>query len=231
MCVHFSFNITNHSLQIWECFSILESIIRCFLLCILSTIHNWGKLYTGWRLLMRLWFGANLCEVNGCATGKKKKENHIDILMYSSKPHTWMDLFPHHSVQFSSVAQSYVWLFATPWTATQQASLSITNSRSPLKPMSIELVMPSNHFILCHPLLLLPSIFPRSRVFSNESTLRIRWPSIGVFSFSISPSYEYSGLISFRMDWLDLFAVQGTLKSLLQHRSSKDQFFSTQLSL
>ena len=106
MCVHFSFNITNHSLQIWGCFSILESIIRCFLLCILSTIHNWGKLYTGWKLLMRLWFGANLCEVNGCATGKKKKENHIDILMYSSKPHTWMDLFPHHSVQFSSVAQS-----------------------------------------------------------------------------------------------------------------------------
>ena len=107
----------------------------------------------------------------------------------------------------------------TPWTAVLQASLSITNSQSLLKLMSIELVMPSNHLILCHPLLLLPSIFPSSKVFSNESVLCIRWPKYGSFSFS--PSNEYSGLISFRMDWFDLLAVQGTLKSLLQHHTSK----------
>ena len=114
-----------------------------------------------------------------------------------------------------------VQLFATPWTAARQAFLSITNSRSLLKLMSIELVMTSNHLILCHPLLLLPSIFPSIRVFSNESVLRIRWPKYWSFSFSISPSKEIPGLISFRMDWLDLLAVQGTLKSLLQHHSSK----------
>ena len=109
----------------------------------------------------------------------------------------------------------------TPWTAGHQASLSITNSRSSLKLMSIESVMPSNHLILCRPLLHPPSIFPSIRVFSNESALRIRWPKYWSFNFSISPSNEYSGLISFRMDWLDLLAVQGTLKSLLQHYSSK----------
>ena len=127
-------------------------------------------------------------------------------------------------------------LFATPWTAACQASLSITNSRSSLKLMSIELVMPSNHLIFCHPLLPLPSIFPSIRVFSNESVLCIRWPKYWSFSFSISPSNEYSGLISFGMDWLDLLAVQGTLKSLLQHHSSKasilwrSAFFIVQLS-
>ena len=105
--------------------------------------------------------------------------------------------------------------------AAHQASLSITNSRSLPKPMSIESVMPSNHLILCHPLLLLPSNFPSIRVFSNESALPIRWPKYWSFSFNISPSNEHPGLISFRMDWLDLFAVQGTLKSLLQHHSSK----------
>ena len=120
---------------------------------------------------------------------------------------------------------SHVRLFATPWTAVCQASLSITNSQSLLKLMSIELVMPSNHLILCHPLLLLPSIFLNIRVFSNQLVLHIRWPKYWSFSFSISPSSEYSGLISFRMDWLDLLAVQGTLKSLLQHHSSKLQFF------
>ena len=109
----------------------------------------------------------------------------------------------------------------TPWTATGQASLSITNSWSLLKLMSIELVMPSNHLILCHPLLLLPSIFPSIRVFSDESVLHIRWPKYWSFNFSISPSNEYSGLISFRMDWLDLLAGQRTLKSLLEHHSSK----------
>ena len=124
----------------------------------------------------------------------------------------------------------------TPWAAGHQASLSIANSRSLLKLMSIELVMTPNHLILCHPLLLLPSIFPNIRVFSNESVLCIRWPKYCGFSFSISPSNEYSGLISFRMDWLDLLAVQGTLKSLLQHCSSKasilwhSAFFIVQLS-
>ena len=116
-------------------------------------------------------------------------------------------------VQFSSVTQSCP-LFATPWTAAHQASLSITNSQSLLKLMPIKSVMPSNHLILCHPLLLPPSIFPRIRVFSNESVLCIRWPKYWSFSINISPSNEYSGLISFRMDCLDLLAVQGTLKSL-----------------
>ena len=112
--------------------------------------------------------------------------------------------------QFSSVQSlSCIRLFATPWTAARQASLSITNSRSPPKPMSIELVMPSNHLILCRLLLLLPSIFPSIRVFSNESALRIRWPKYWSFSFNLSPSNEHPGLISFRMDWLDLLAVQG----------------------
>ena len=115
---------------------------------------------------------------------------------------------------------SHVWLFATPWTAARQASLSITNSRSWLKLMSIELMMPSNHLILCRPLLPLPSVFPSIRVFSNEWVL-MRWPKYWSFSFTISPSNEHSGLTSFRIDCVDLLAVQGTLKSLLQHYSSK----------
>ena len=125
------------------------------------------------------------------------------------------------SVQFSSVQSlSHVRLFETPWPAAQQASLSLTNSQSPPKPMSIELVIPSSHLILCRPLLLLPSIFPSIRGFSNKSALHIRWPKHWSFSFRISPSNEHPGLISSRMDWLDLLAVQGTLKSLLQHHSS-----------
>ena len=125
-------------------------------------------------------------------------------------------------VQFSSVQSlSHIRLFATPRTATGQTSLSITNSRSLFKLMSIESVMPSSYLILCLPLLLLPSIFPSIRVFSSESGLHIRWPKYWSFIFSISLSNEYSGLISFRMDWLDLLAVQGTLKSLLQHHSSE----------
>ena len=116
---------------------------------------------------------------------------------------------------------SPVRLFATPWTRACQASLSITNSQSLLRLMSIKSVMPSNHLILCHSLVLLPSIFPSIRVFSNESALHIRWPKYWSFSFNISPSKEHPGLISFRMDWLDLLAVQETLKSLLQHHSSK----------
>ena len=125
-------------------------------------------------------------------------------------------------VQFSSVQSlSCVWIYVMPWTTACQASLSITNSWSPPKAMSIESVMPSNQLILCRPLLLLPSIFPSIRVFSNESALRIRWPKYWSYSFNISPSSEHPELISFRMDWLDLLAVQGTLKSLLQHHSSK----------
>ena len=139
--------------------------------------------------------------------------------------------------QFSSVQfLSRVRVFATPWTAARQASLSISNSWSFLKLMFIELVMPSNHLILCCPLLLPPSIFPSISVFSNESVLRIRWPKYCSFSFNISPSNEHPGLISCRMDWLNLLAVQGTLKSLLQHHSSKasilrcSAFFTVQLS-
>ena len=125
-------------------------------------------------------------------------------------------------MQFSPVQSlSRFQFFATPWTAAHQASLSITNCQSLLKLTSIESVMPFSHLILTHLLLLLPSIFPSIRVFSNESVLPIRWPEYWSFSFNISPFNEYSGLISFRMDWLDLLAVQGTLKSLLQHHSSK----------
>ena len=125
-------------------------------------------------------------------------------------------------ITFSSVQSfSHVWLFVTPLTAAQQASLSITNSWRSLKLMSMVSVMPSNHLLLCLPLLLLPSIFPSIRIFSKQSVLRIRWPNYWSFSFSISPSNEYSGLISFTMVWLDLLAVQGTFKSLLQHHSSK----------
>ena len=141
------------------------------------------------------------------------------------------------SVQLSSVQSlNHVWHFATPWAATHQASLSITNSQSLLTLMSTESVMPSNHLSLCRPLLLLHLIFPSIRVFPNESTLHIRWPKNWSFSFNISPSDEHSGLISFRMDWLDLLRVQGTLKSLLQHHSSKasvllhSAFFIVQLS-
>ena len=129
----------------------------------------------------------------------------------------WWDLSLPSSVQSLSCVQ----LFATPWTAARQPSLSITKSRSLLKFMSFELVMPFNHLILCYPLLLRPSILPSIRVFSNESVLHIRWLKYWSFSFSISPSSEYSGLISFRMDLLDLLAVQGSHKSILQHHSSK----------
>ena len=141
------------------------------------------------------------------------------------------------SVQFSSVQLlNHVLLFVTPWTAACQASLSITNSWSLLKSHPSSQVMPSNHLILCRPLLLSPSIFPSIRVFSNKSALRMRWPKYWSFSFSISPSNEYSGLVSFRMDWLDFLTVQGTLKNLLQHHSLKasilqcSAFFIVQLS-
>ena len=141
----------------------------------------------------------------------------------------------HQEVQ-SFQLLSRVWLFVTPWITALQASLSITNSQSLPKLMCIESVMPSHHLILCRPLLLLPSIPPSIRVFSNESTLCLRWPKYWSFSFSISPSNEHPGRVSFRMDWLDLLAVQGTIKSLLQHHSSKasilwrSAFFTVQLS-
>ena len=157
--------------------------------------------------------------------------------LYQSTRFSVCLLFSHIQFSFSSVQSlSRVRLFATPWTTARQAPLSITNSRSPLKPMSIESVMPSNHLILCRPLLLLPPIPPSIRVFSNESTLRMKWPKYWSFSFSISPSNEHPGLTFFRMDWLDLLAVQGTLKSLLQHRIAKasilqhSAFFTVQLS-
>ena len=184
---------------------------------------------------------------------KKKKRLFLGIFTWGSP---WMDCFllsilhivwsvpctpawrkAKHMLTFFSSVQSLsrVQLSATPWTAARQASLSITNSQSPPKPMSIGLVMPSNHLILCHPLLLLPSIFPSIKVFSNESVLWIRWPKYWSFSFNISPTNEHPGLI-FMMDWLDLLAVQEILKSLLQHHSSKasilwcSAFFTVQLS-
>ena len=147
----------------------------------------------------------------------------------------WYEFNPRDSIS-SVQSPRCVWLFVTPLTTVGQASLSITNSWSLLKLMSIESVMPSSHLILCHPLLLLPSIFPSSQVFSSESALRMKWPKYWSFSFSISPSNEHPGLISFRMDWLDLLAVRGTHKSLLQHHSSKasilrrSAFFTVQLS-
>ena len=155
-----------------------------------------------------------------------------DIQMENKHVKRFSILYINSSVQ----SLSRVWLFATPWTTARQASLSITNSRSLLKLMPIELVMLSSCLILCRPLLLLPPIPPSIRVFSNESTLHMRWPKYWSFSFSISPSNEHPGPISFRMDWLDLLAVQGTLKSLLQHHSSKTSilrcsaFFIVQLS-
>ena len=156
--------------------------------------------------------------------------------LISKQPLQWLEWL-YSLYKFSSVQSlSWVWLFVTPWTTAHQASLSITNSRSSLKFTSIESVMPSNHLILCRPLLLLPPIPPSIRVFSNESALRIRWTKYWSFSFNISLTNEHPGLISFRIDWLDLLAVQGALKSVLQHHSSKapilwcSAFFIVQLS-
>ena len=180
-----------------------------------------------------------------CSQGKDQKHNMnkvILIILHSlnliSSGQSLCSFLPFQvHVQSSSVQSlSLVWLFVTPWISALQASLSITISLSSLKLRCIELVMPSSHLILCHPLLLLPPIPPSIRVFSNVSTLHMRWPKYWSFSFSIIPSKEHPGLISFRMDWLDLLAVQGTLKSLLQHHSSKasilrcSAFFTDQLS-
>ena len=168
---------------------------------------------------------------------------NLSTFLYSAKcEEFYSQHFPEITDRFVFLLLSSVWLlshvrlFATPWTAARQVSLSITNFQSLLKLMFTESVMPSNHLILCHPLLLLPSIFPSIRVFSSESVLCIRWSRYWSFSLSISPSNEYLGLISFRMDWLDLLAVQGTLKSVLQHHRSKasilwcSAFFIAQLS-
>ena len=162
----------------------------------------------------------------------------IDMNPENSMKSGWGAVGGMQWMWFSSIQSlSRVWLLVTPWTEALQVSLSITNSWSLLKLMSIKSVMPFNHFILCHPLLLLPSIFPGIRVFSNESALCIRWPKYWSFNFNTSPSNEHPGLISFRMDWLDLLAVQGTLKNLLQHHSSNasilrcSAFFIVQLSI
>ena len=164
-----------------------------------------------------------------------KKIKFPQILYFEEKTNNLA--YIKYSVQFSSVQSlNRVWLFATPWIAARQASLSITISRNSPILTSIESVMPSSHLILCRPLLLLPPIPPSIRVFSNESALRMSWPKFRSFSFIIIPSKEHPGLISFRMDWLDLLAVQGTLKSLLQHHNSKasilqhSAFFTVQLS-
>ena len=164
----------------------------------------------------------------------KQNQNQSPETFVAASNNLFLDGFIFSFLPVQSL--SHVWLFATPWTAAYQSSLSITNSRSPPKLMSIESVMPSNHLILCPPLLLLPSIFPSIRVFSNESALHIRWPKYWSFSFNISPSNEPSVLISFRMDWLDLLGVQGTLKILelfkvLNTTVQKYQFFGAQLSL
>ena len=157
----------------------------------------------------------------------------INLNDYISKLNHWVfqDIFIHDTIFSSVQLLSHVQLFATPWTAAHQTSLSITNSQSLLKLMPIESVMPSNHLILCHPLLLLPSIFPSVRVFSNESVVYIRWLKYWSFSFRKSPSNEYSGLISFTTDWLDLPAAQGISRVFSSTTVLKHQFFSTQLSL
>ena len=189
-------------------------------------VARWSLLYTiilGLRLIsvsasmINSTVGRDYGESCTGSSGFLPETTHITATHTSLINQTW-----HLSVQFSSVQSlSRVWLFVTPWITARQASLSITNSQSSLKLMSIESVMPSSHLILCHPLLLLPPIPPSIWVFSNESTLRMRWPKYWTLSFSIIPSKAFPGLISFRMDWLELLAVQGTLKSLLQHHSSK----------
>ena len=160
------------------------------------------------------------CELPDVQAGFRKGKGTKDQIANISWIIEKASIPENHLLLLSVQSHSRVQLFVTPWTAAPQASLFITNSRSLFKLMSMESVMTSNHLILCHPLLLLPSIFPSTRIFSSESALRIRWPKYWSFSFNISPSNEYPGLI-FRMDWLDLLAVQGCLKSLLQHHSSK----------
>ena len=189
-------------------------------------LWGWAKWVSHWEMLLRLVVIALKCKQiikmlhtwNLCNNKKYAYKCKISIKYWQTE---------FSSVQLLSCVQ----VFATPWTAACQASLSISNSWSLLKLMSVKLVMPSNHLILCRPLLLLPLIFPQIRVFSNESVLLIRCPKYWSFSFSISPSNEYSGLISFRIDWFDLLAVQGTLRVFPNTTVQKHRFFSTQLSL
>ena len=223
---------------------------------------NWGLLHYRWILYQLSYQGSPWLHTAGILKRRSGGPFHITwdnrictdlgLLLLLSQGSQWGDTppplakwemssfsedFPFSTIQFSSVQSlSHVQLFVTPWIAARQASLSITNSQSLLKLMSVESVMPSSHLILCRPLLLLPPVPPSIRVFSNESTIHIRQAKYWSFSFSISPSNEHPGLVSFRMDWLDLLAVQGTLKSLLQHHSSKapilrhSVFFTVQLS-
>ena len=221
--------------------SIFREVTDIFgLPCFLQTIATWNRFNT-WRnsfsYLSFVW--KSLSPVFGIWVGAKPivEAPRLLISLLKNYFNDYLNFIWQCKIKFSSVQSlSRVWLFATPWIAAHKASLSITNSWNSPKLTSIESVMPSSHLILCHPLLLLPSIPPSIRVFSKESTLRMRWPKYWSFSFSISPSKEHPGLISFRMDWLDLLAVQGTLKSLLQHHSSKasilwcSAFFTVQLS-
>ena len=184
-----------------------------------------------------LWKGSRRVRATWCLIWELALEHFCHILLGGKKANSCSragenKLYLLIATTLSSVQSlSRVRLFETPWTVVHQASLSITNSWSSLKLVSIESVMPSNHLILCCPLLLPPSVFPSIRVFSNKSVLHTRWPKYWSFSFSISPANEHSGLISFRMDWLDLLAVQGTLKCLLQYHSSKASILHTQPSL
>ena len=207
----------------------------------MNFIKNFSSIIWFLPFILLMWYISLICTVKPSLNPCNK--SHLlccmILLIYSwiQFVHTYVRLLHLCSSEIVVVQSlSHVWLFATPWTAAHQASLSFSISWSLLKLISIELVMPSNNLILCRPLLLLPSIFPSIRVFSNEIVLHIRWPKYWSFSFSISPSNEYSGLISFRIDWLDLLAVQGTLKCLLQHLSLKasilwwSAFFMVQLS-
>ena len=187
-----------------------------------ATVHgvakSWTRLSDFTFTFHSLFYKFKLQKIPKVTHNKKNANSYYEILILS--------------YQFSSVQSlSHVWLFATPWTAARQASLSITNSRSLPQLTSIESVMPSNHLILCCPFLLLPSIFANVKVFANESALHIRWPKYWSFSFNISPSSEHPGLISFRMDWLDLLAIQGLSRVFSNTTVQKHQFFGAQLSL
>ena len=216
-------------------FNILYFPLKCFQWLDMQIIKSFRKdlkVLIENSLAVHWWLGLGAFAAIGCGLIPGHRTRILQAVWHCHKNKNKSK----NSTLVSQFSRSVVSDSLPPWTAARQASLSITNSRSLLKLMSTELVMPSNHLMLCHPLLLPPSIFPSIRVFSNESVLHIRWPEYGSFSFSISPSTEYSGMISFRIDWFDLLAVQETLKSLLQHHSSKasilwcSAFFIVQLS-
>ena len=209
------FSLFNRKLSLtWVLQLVLLERMPMVLFKILSwVLKEWFKLQSWWETHFSFWLHT-LSIISFLLLSF-----YIFITNITRKPETWSTFLDHtlSSVQLLS----HVQLFVTPWNAALQTSLPISNSQSLLNFMSIKSVMPSNHLIFCHPIFLLPSIFPNIRVFSNESDLLIRWSKYWSFSFNISPSNEYSGLISFRIDWLDLLAIQGTLKSLLQHHSSE----------